>query len=180
MSDLSELEISAGLHSKIKLVARECRIEADDALQEYRLLALEAAADFDLGRGEARKNELLKRLFWRCKELASQARYGVELDDDSERNAAARAAAEAYAATDDAAQADAWRTDDAVAQAKLAAIANKRLRTIAELVVLFGFSHDQVAAQMGITERRVRQALGELAELFCGAGSAAPAQQALF
>lgn len=177
---MSDVRISARVSSKIKLIAREHRLDAEDALQEYYLLALETAGDFDLGRGEARDNELLKRLFWRCRELASQARYGVELDDDSERNAAARAAAEAYAATDDGGEADAWRTDDAVAQAKLAAITNMRLRAIAELVVLFGFTHDQVAEQMGITERRVRQALGELAELFRGAGSAAPAQQALF
>lgn len=148
-------------------------LEKEDALQELEAIRIEHAGNYDAGRGASRETYYLSKLEGWCKEQLSQARFGVELDEEEESDRAESMIAGATTG----AQVAAWRMHSDIDVNERAGLLPAHLRPFAQRF-LSGLSCKDVAAELGLTDRRARQVVEEIVAFFsvCTAG----AQPSLF
>lgn len=143
-------------------MARLANIEISDAHQQLELIAIEFAGDYDAGRGAGRETFFLNKLAVWIKQQRAAMRFGVELDDEEVSDAAEAEAAIASARAGGVAD---WRVRSDEEAAERIAILPEHLKKFAQRIVE-GASCAKVAEELGLTNRRARQAVAELVEFF--------------
>lgn len=167
MSDL-QLAMTARFANKYKL-------DTADVRQELEIIKIECAGSYDAGRGSARETYYLRELENRCKRTRAQTRHGVALDDEEVSGDAAEAEA-AIARARAGGVAD-WRVRSDEEAAERIAVLPEHLRKFAQRIVE-GCSCKKAAEELGLTDRRGRQAVVELVEFF--SANTTGAQPSLF
>lgn len=168
--------LSPRLRAMAARMARQAGIEISDAHQQLELIAIEFAGDFDAGRGASRETYYIKKLDAWIKQQRAGMRFGVALDDEEVSDAAEAEAAAAIAGIRSGGVAE-WRVRSDEEAAERIAVLPEHLRKFAQRVAL-GATCQEAAVDLGLTDRRARQAVAEIVAFFtvCTTG----AQPSLF
>lgn len=148
--------------------ANKFGLEKEDALQELEAIRIKHAGNYDAGRGASRETYYLSKLEGWCKEQRSQARFGVELDEEESDHAESMIASATTGA-----QIAAWRMHSDIDVDERAGLLPAHLRPFAQRF-LSGLSCKEVAEELGLTDRRARQAVDEIVAFFSVCTGAQP------
>lgn len=156
--------------------ARKYDLDIDDVRQELEIIKIKFAGSYDAGRGATRETYFLNKLEMRCVQMRAEMRFGVALDDEEVSDAAEAEAAAAIAGIRSGGVAE-WRVRSDEEAAERIAILPDHLRKFAQRVAL-GATCQEAAVDLGLTDRRARQAVAEIVAFFtvCTTG----AQPSLF
>lgn len=151
-------------------MARQAGIEISDAHQQLELIAIEHAGSFDAGRGASRETYYLRKLDSWIKQQRAGMRFGVALDDDE---SAVEAVESAISAARAGASVADWRMHSDVDVNERVGVLPDHLRGFAQRFVA-GLSCKEVAAELGLTDRRAQQAVAEIVAFFGNNNSTQP------